>query len=344
MSKSNITVQTIAKEAGVSVTTVSRVLNGIAEKYRISTRTVQLVEKAAVRLNYSPNKIAKSLRLNRTFTIGLIVPDISNPWFAKIAQGIEKELRARKYNVTLCNSNDDLEIEQQSVALLQDLKVDGMVVAPIGKEHAHFVKCMEDGVPVVLVDRHFPGLPIPFVSADDFASAFNAVEFLIQNGHKNIVCFQGLEGTSSNSQRVAGYKSALEKYKIPLDAGLIVGEDFSLESGYRHAKASSGKWKKGRISAIFSLGSQITLGILKACKEEGVQIPSDFSLVSFDEQDYSELLYTPITTISHFDRQIGKKVIDLLFDQINKVSDSVGSNVIYPTHLIKRASVSKIKY
>lgn len=342
MAKNNITVQTIATEVGVSVTTVSRVMNGVAKKYRISDKTIEIVKNAADRLKYSPNIIAQSLRLKKTFTIGLIVPDISNPWFAKIAHGIEKELRLKNYNVTLCNSNDDITIEIKSLELLKDLKVDGIVVAPIGTQYDHLIESYKDGIPIVLVDRYFEQFDIPYVSSNDFDGAYQAINYLIQNGHKKIACIQGLEGTSSNSKRVEGYKEALTKNDIQFQSKYLVGYDFSFTNGYQQAKKLFENHDKSEITAIFSTGSQITLGILKAFKEENIRIPEDISLISFDEQDYSELLYTPLTTVAHFDKNLGKIAINLLFNQINKEQKLSETRVLCSTHLIKRGSIKNL--
>jgi len=342
MSKNNITVQTIANEVGVSVTTVSRVMNGVAKKYRISDKTIETVKTTADRLKYSPNIIAQSLRLKKTFTIGLIVPDISNPWFAKIARGIEKELRKKNYNVTLCNSNDDIAIEIKSLKLLQDMKVDGIVIAPIGIHYDHLIESYKDGTPIVLVDRFFEQFDIPYVSSDDFEGAYQANNYLIQNGHKKIACIQGLVGTSSNSKRIEGYKEALNKNDIQFHSEYLVGYDFSMRNGYEQAKKLIENYDKSRITAIFSTGSQITLGILKAFKEENIGIPEDISLISYDEQEYSELLYTPLTTVAHFDKNIGEIAINLLFNQINKYQDLSETRVLCSPHLIKRESVKNL--
>lgn len=340
MAGKNTTIKSIAEYVGVDSSTVSRVINGLAKEYRISTKTVKAVNEAVEKLNYKPNKIAKSLRLKKTFTIGLVVPDISNPWFADIISKIEKESRQKGYNVFLCNSDDSEEIEEELLLLLEDWKVDGIILTPIGLKHEHLLNLYKKGMPMVLVDRFFEKTEIPYVSTNDYLGALEATECLIKNGHKNIACIQGLIGTSQNTQRVEGYKEALSKNNIPINNNFIKGDDFGFENGYLQAKEIAKNLKETKITGIISTGNQITLGVLKALKEVSISVPEDISIVSFDEQDYLDLLYTPMTTVSHFNEDIGKNAVQLLFAQINK--QSVQKSTLLPTKLIKRGSVCSL--
>jgi len=342
MKKNNVTIQSMAKTLGVSVTTISRVLNGLGEQFRISKKTIELVTTTAEKLNYRPNNIAKGLRLKKSSTIGLILPDITNTWFAQLALGIEKEARKHHYNIFLCNSNDDIKVEKKSIALLQSWMVDGIIIAPIGLESEHLQKASKNGTPLVLIDRFFEGVNLPYISSNDFEGSLDATQYLINNGHKKIACFQGIVGTSPNNQRVNGYKQALKINKIPFDPTLVIGEDFGFNNGYTCAKKLIKHLAKSKITAIISMGNQITLGVLKALKEEGVQIPNDISIVSFDEQEYSDLLYTPLTTVSHMNENIGDVALKMLFNQFGKSTRIKPKNVVLNSKLIIRDSVKKI--
>ncbi len=342
MKKNNVTIQSMAKTLGVSVTTISRVLNGLGEQFRISKKTIELVTTTADKLNYRPNNIAKGLRLKKSSTIGLILPDITNTWFAQLALGIEKEARKHHYNIFLCNSNDDIKVEKKSIALLQSWMVDGIIIAPIGLESEHLQKASKSGTPLVLIDRFFEGVNLPYISSNDFEGSLEATQYLINYGHKKIACFQGIVGTSPNNQRVNGYKQALKKNKIPFDPSLVMGEDFGFNNGYTCAKKLIKHLAKSKITAIISMGNQITLGILRALKEEGVQIPNDLSIVSFDEQEYSDLLYTPLTTVSHMNENIGDVALKMLFNQFGKSTRIKPKNVVLKSKLIIRDSVKKI--
>ncbi len=342
MKNNNVTIQSMAQSLGVSVTTISRVLNGLGEQFRISKKTIELVTVTAHKLNYKPNNIAKGLRLKKSSTIGLIVPDITNTWFAQLAMGIEKEARKHHYNIFLCNSDDDIKIEKKSIALLQSWMVDGIIIAPIGLEPEHLIDAKRNGTPLVLIDRIFEGMDLPYISSNDFEGALEANQYLIDNGHKKIVCVQGIVGTSPNNKRVNGYKQALKKNKIPFDPSLVVGDAFSFNNGYNCAKKISKNLAKTKITAIFSLGNQITLGILKALKEEGIRIPEDISIVSFDEQLYSDLLFTPLSTISHMNDNFGDLSIQMLLQQMGKSKKAKPKDVVLKSKLIIRDSVKKI--
>jgi len=332
----------MAQSLGISVTTVSRVLNGLGEQFRISKKTIELVTVTAEKLNYRPNNIAKGLRLKKSSTIGLIVPDITNAWFAQLALRIEKEARKHHYNIFLCNSNDDIKVEKKSIALLQSWMVDGIIIAPIGLESEHLVKASKGGTPLVLIDRFFENVNLPYISSNDFEGSLEATQYLIDHGHKKIACFQGIVGTSPNNQRVNGYKQALKNKKIPFDPTLVMGTDFGFSSGYTNAKKLIKSLSKTRITAIISMGNQITLGILKALKEEGVRIPGDLSLISFDEQEYSDLLFTPLSTVSHMNENIGELSIKMLLNQFGKNTKTKPKNVVLDSKLIIRDSVKTI--
>ena len=338
----NITIQSISDKLGISATTISRVLNGLGEKYRISKKTIELVTTTAESLNYSPNNIAKGLRLKKSNIIGLIVPDITNAWFSQLVSSIENEARKLNYNIFLCNSNEDILVEKKSVSLLQNWMVDGIIIAPIGLESEHLIKILKGGTPVVLIDRFFEGIDLPYISSNDYEGSLEANQYLIDNGHKKIACFQGLVGTSPNNQRVDGYKQALKKNKIAFNPDLLMGTDFGFNNGYICAKKLIKNLAKTKTTAVFSTGNQITLGLLKAFKEEGIKIPEDVSLVSFDEQVYSDLLFTPLSTVAHMNENLGNIALKMMLDQIDTNKHSKPKNVVLKSKLIIRDSVKKL--
>ena len=342
MEERNVTIQHIANELGISVTTISRVLNGLGAQYRISKKTTDLVTATAEKLNYSPNNIAKGLRLKKSSTIGLIVPDITNTWFAQLALGIENEARKHHYNIFLCNSNDDIKVEKKSILLLQNWMVDGIIIAPIGLECEHLLKASKRGTPLVLIDRFFEGIDLPYISSNDYEGSLEANQYLIDKGHTNIACFQGIEGTSPNNQRISGYKRALKNNNIAFDPELVMGTDFGFNNGYIAAKELIRNLAKTNITAIFSMGNQITLGILKALKEEGIRIPNDLSIVSFDEQVYSDLLFTPLTTVSHMNEKLGDISFKMILDQFDNSFTVKPKNVVLKSKLIIRDSVKTL--
>src|SRR4051812_40021888 len=184
------TLQCIAERSGVSVTTISRVLSGQATRYRISKQTEEAVRKIAREVNFVTNQLARGLRLKKTLKIGLVIPDVSNPFFAGIARQVTLGARKHEYSVVLCDSQDNTDIEQRSVALLQSQHVEGGVLCPVGQRGDHLAKFVQGKLRVVFVDRFFPGLQLPYVSSDNPAGARTATEYLLNSGHRRIACLQ----------------------------------------------------------------------------------------------------------------------------------------------------------
>lgn len=340
MKTSNITLKNIADRLNVSVSTVSRVLNGKSDRYRISKETQELILNAAKELDYSPNQLARGLRLKRTNTIGYIIPDISNPFFAGIAKSVEKSARKLGYSIILCDSEENTEIEENLLQLMLDRKVDGLIISPVGLEVSHLINIQQRKFPIVLLDRYFPELNIPFVTSDNYQGSLEALSMLIENGHTRIACIQGLKNTSPNNDRVKGYIDAHKKYGISIDKNLIVGDSFGEENGYIETKLLL---KQNNIpTAIFAVSNLISLGAIRAIAEEGLKIPDDISMISFDDQPYSGFLSTPMTTVSQQSTQIGQIAIKLLIDQIESNRQLDPKGIFLPTKLIVRDSVKRI--
>ncbi|HHE55253.1 MAG TPA: LacI family transcriptional regulator [Caldithrix abyssi] len=333
------TLKIIAEKTGVSVTTVSRVLNGQATRYRISKETSEKIYKCAKELHYTPDSLARGLRLKRTHIIGLIIPDISNPFFATIAYNIEVEARKAGYSIMLCDSEENTELEIESIKLLQSRKVDGLLICPVGQKSEHLERLHNEGIPLVIVDRYFPDLPFSYVVSDNYNGAKAAVEYLIENGHKKIACIQGLLNTRVNDDRVRGYKDAHIKHGLTIDETLIVGDSFGEKNGYIGAKLIL---SRSSPTAIFAASNLIALGSLRAISEEGFKIPDDISIISFDDQPYTEYLATPLTTIAQPHSEMGQIAVKLIIEQIESKGNFNPVKLKLPTKLIKRKSVKRL--
>ena len=340
MKSSNVTLKSIADRLNVSVTTVSRVLNGKSDRYRISRETQELINTAAKELSYSPNQLARGLRLKRTNTIGYIIPDISNPFFSCIAKSVEKSARKLGYSILLCDSEEDTKIEENLLQLMIDRKVDGLIISPVGIEVNHLRRIAQKNIPIVLLDRYFPELNLPFVTSDNYKGAFEAVNMLIEYGHRRIACIQGLVNTSPNNDRVRGYIDAHKTHDLLVDKKLIVGDSFGEDNGYIETKLLL---KQDNLpTALFAVSNLISLGAIRAISEEGLKIPDDISMVSFDDQPYSRFLSTPMTTVSQQNAQIGQIAIKLLIDQIESNRQLEPKGIFLPTILISRDSVKRV--
>jgi len=334
-------IRDLAKVLGISITTVSRVLNGKAEKYRISAHTQERVLQAAREYDYVPNKLARGLKLARTDTLGLIIPDISNPFFADIAQSIEKEARSRGYSLILCDSGENYLEEKDLIGLLLSHKVDGIIIAPIGTDYKHIIQTYNSGIPLVVVDRCFPDMGLPSITSDNYQGGQDAANYLISMGHRKIACIKGIPKSQPTIERVRGYKDALRNSGIPIDESLIVGDNYNTENGYKQTRILFSMGDPP--TAIFALSNLIGLGVIKAVHEMKLNIPRDISLISFDEQPYSAFLGTPMTTIDQKKDEMGQLAVNVLLRYVeDKEYRKKIVNMTLETNLIVRDSVKKL--
>lgn len=338
--KKSTTLKNIANQAGVSIPTVSRVLNGKSKHYRISEETQSLILKVAKELNYSPNQLARGLRLKRTNTLGYITPDISNPFFSNIARVVEKYARRLGYSIILCDSEENTDIEEDSIQLLMNRKIDGLIISPVGQTIEHLKEAFNKNIPIVLIDRYFPDLDFPYVASDNYKGAFDATTYLLESGHSRIAYIQGLKNTSPNNERVNGFKNAHKPFRIIPDESLIVGNNFGEENGYMEMKLLLKRNHKP--SAVFAGSNLISLGALRALAEENLKVPDDISMISFDDQPYSKFLATPMTTVAQSGSQIGQLATKILIDIIESNKQFEPKGILLPTNLIKRDSVKII--
>jgi LacI family transcriptional regulator len=340
-SKKQITsLKELADKLNLSVTTVSRVLNGKAATYRISSSTQENVLNAARKFNYVPNRLARSLKLDKTETIGLIIPDISNPFFADIAKSIEAEARNKGYSIIFGDSMDNIETEEKLLQLLQSQKVDGIIVAPVGTKQEHLLHAYNEGLPIVVIDRFFRNSELPYITSDNYKGAYDAVCYLIAMGHRKIACIQGIHDSLPNIERVEGYKKALKDNSIPFNPLFLLGNSFSKQNGYDIGKTLFSLDTPP--TAIFALSNLISLGVLEAACELNKSVPSDFSLISFDEQPYSAYLATSMTTIDQQKHEIGIQAVHFLVNCIDNNIKEKPFSLRLPTKMIKRNSVMNI--
>jgi len=334
----HVTIKTIAEETGFSTTTVSRVLNGTYRKYRVSEVTAKVIQEQAKKLGYIPNQAAVNLRLKKNHTIGLIVPNLTNPYFSTIASIISKAFYSRKYAVYMIDCDDNQRIEKDIVSTISSQNMDGLIVIPSGNDSRHLERLIRIKLPFICIDRYFESLHIPYVSTDNYIGALAAVELLVRNGHKKIACIQGNPTVVSNTERVRGYFEAIEKFG--LDYSYVSGQEFTLQNGYKEMKKIINLYD--RPTAIFTLSDMISLGVMRALKEEKLTIPNDFSLISFDNSQYLDYLETPLTSIAQPVEQIAEKAIELLLSQMKGELSKTKMSLLIPPTIIERNSIKKL--
>ncbi len=338
----SVTIKTISQNTGVSLTTVSRVLNGVAEKYRISATTEAKVLEAAERLGYTPNQNAVNLRLKRSFAIGLVIPSLANPFFSTIASIVNQALHTKGYSVLVTDCNEEENTEIDSVKSLAARNIDGMIVIPSGEGKEHLELLYKQKIPVVFIDRYFKELPFSYISTDHYAGANKMVNYLIECGHQKIACIQGSHHVLSNRERVRGYKEAMATNNLA--EFYIGGNSFTSEDGYLETKLLMQRDEKP--TAILALSDTILLGCLKALKEDGFNVPNDISVGTFDNSVYLDFLACPITSISQPIAEIAQIAIRLLLDKIelklnNPEAIPEQKKILLIPSIIHRESVKK---
>jgi LacI family transcriptional regulator len=335
-----VTLKDIARKSGLSISIVSRVLNKKSTKYRISKGTEKLVLRTAKELNYRPNQLAVGLRLKKTHTIGLIAPDLSNPFFAAIIKSAQIVAHELGYSLIVCDTDENVQLEIEHLNLLWSKGVDGLVVMPVGQKYHHLETLISNGIPMVMVDRSFDQLKTNTVVIDNYGGALEAVEYLISHGHTRIAIIQGLQETYTCRGRLQGYKDALRNHGIPIDESLIVGRDFRMENGYIETKVLLKSSR--RPTALFTTSDLITLGALQAIFEEGLEIPRDISVMAFDDIEPASFFRCPITAIAQPKENLGKMAVKLLVDQIKGQGKFEPRQMILKPTLVIRESVGKI--
>ncbi len=333
------TLKDIAEKTGFSVSTVSRVLHDNTKKYKISEETQEKVRTVAKEMGYRINTLARGLRLQKTFEIGVIVPDIANPFFSAVVKSLATELRKGGYNFIVYDTDEDISIERSAIKSLLEKRVDGLIIASVGQEFSHIRKVREANIPLVMIDRCFDFLDIDSVSVDNVKGSLYAVNHLIKEGHTRIAFIQGLPGTYANETRLQGYKEALDKVGIKIDEHLIVGDDFRSLNGYLETKhllkLSSPP------TAIFTAGDLIALGTLEACRENGIRIPKDISLVTFDDPVFTSYLSPALTAIEQPITKMSEMAVAMLYRRMRNPDDERRKVLLEPKLNI-RNSVARL--
>lgn len=307
------TMKDVAKRAGVSVATVSHVMNATR---KVAPETEKRVKKIMEQLDYHPNAVARSLKTQRTHTIGLIVSDISNPFFSTLVRGAEDFAMENGYSLIVCNTDETLSKEKLYIDVLLQKKIDGMVIAPTGKSNQNLQLLLDRNVPVVFVDRTLDGIECDAVLSKNLEGAYQATKHLIEHGHRRIGIIIGLEQVSTSRERLKGYKRALNESDIGFDDRLVVQANSRVQGGKE--VVSELLASNHRPSAIFVTNNLMTIGAMQGLKENGLQCPRDLSLIGFDDFEWAETLTPSLTTVAQQPYKIGFEAVKLLLNNIRR--------------------------
>jgi LacI family transcriptional regulator len=327
-----VTISDVAREAGVSLMTVSRVIN---DKGEISQATRQRVHDVIERLGYRPSGIARGLATQRTGTLGLVVPDMANPFFSDVARGVEDRARAAGYNVFICNTDESPQREIAALESLEEKRVDGLVLCS-SRLHEEGLRAALDHHPAaVLINRRMATYHVDAVLLADREGALVATRHLLRAGHRAIGFLSGPVASYSSQQRARGYRAALAEAGIPLNPVWNRACSYELEGGRETARLLVGDHPD--LTALFCYNDLVAVGALQACADLGRRVPEELALVGFDDIPLAALVNPPLTTCHVPRYELGDHAMRLLLKRIEGLSEAHDEIVLYP-ELVVRAS------
>lgn len=330
-----ISIKDIAQQAGVSPTTVSFVLNGKAKEKRISEQVSKRILKIAAKLKYKPNQLARGLRTGKTKTIGLIVEDIANSFFANVAKVVEDEADKHGYKVLFGSTEDDEEKAKGLLEVLRYRQVDGYIITPTLALDKEIISLQK---PVVLMDRYFPNVKdFNYVVVDNFQGAFVAVSHLVEQGYKKVAIITTTSSQIQMQQRLDGFVDALKKHDLPAGKNMIKRLPFDLDRPGFTQEITKYLQNNKDLDAVFFATNYLGICGIESIRSLGLQIGTDLGMVSFDDHDIFRLLNPSITCVAQPIEEIGRKLIQLLIEEMEN-NVATPTQVVLPLELRKRES------
>ena len=338
-SSREVTLNDVAREAGVSSTTVSHVINGTRF---VAPETVERVHRAIERLRYEVNFNARNLKTGRSRVIGVLISDVTNPHFSGVVRGVEDVATRAGYQMILCNTDEDPEKELTYLRMLRSKGVDGALMVPTGVRHDYMDHLVQSAFPLVFVDRVLPDVPADAVLADNIGGAHQAASHLIALGHRRIGIIARVERGGIPSQRLQGYRQALREHGIPEDRALIRDANARREEGFEQTIALLDLPQPP--TAIFSTHNLTTMGALAALDARGQRIPQDVALVGFGDFEWAPLMRPRLTTVVQPEHAAGARAAELLIDRVERRSTEPPRRLVLPVELAVRESCGASGY
>lgn len=331
------TIKDVAAIAGVSFTTVSHVVNNSRP---VSADVRAKVERAIRELDYVPSAVARSLKARSTATIGLLVPNATNPYFAELARGVEDGCAKNGYCVFFCNSDDDPAKQRNYLRVLQEKRIDGLVIASAGEDAVLAQSLAGSREPLVIVDRNIEGVVADLVQIDHEKGAYLATRHLLQLGHVDVACITGPVSMAVSAMRVHGFIRAMAEVGIEIEPHAIVETDFSATGGY---SAASQLFDTIKPSAIFACNDMMGIGALRAAAERDIKVPADCSIIGFDDVELSRYTYPALSTVGQSVRELGEMAAQTLIDRIvGKLGASITRRRVVEPRLVRRESTAVV--
>jgi LacI family transcriptional regulator len=330
----NVGIADIARDSGFSINTVSRALNNMPG---VSPQTRARVLAVAERLRYTPSRVARSLLSHKaTRTLGLVVTDCTNPFYAGLIRAVEDTAFNRDYNVILCNSGESHQREIGAIRMLLENRVAGMLITPVQESSEQIMDLVEREVPFVLVARRFEDVDACYVTSDNVGGAYDAASLLVSLGHRRIGHLTGRQGISSVAERLLGYKRALTEHGLNFDDTLVARDERDLMGGYRSALRLLAL--EPRATAIFAYNDLQAFGALRAARERRLRVPEELAIVGFDTIELSTVCDVPLTTVSQPVHELGRLSVEMLLRMMDDPRSIQERQVVLPTELVLRAS------
>lgn len=336
--KESSTLKYIAKELGVSVSTVSRALNG---KTVVKEATRQRVLEAAKKYNYMPNEVARSLQKSATETIAVVLPDVSETFFGTIVKEIERVVARAGYMIILADTHEKAAKEQKYLDMLFKRRIDALVLATVDLSGDSVRTFIDRGVPVVFIDN-VPELDaIDAITVDNSKASRMAVEYLCSCGHTDIATIIGSNEETTGTERLSGYKRALSENKIPFNCSLVAYGDYKQESGYNAMVSLLDKRQENPFTAVYVTSEKMTYGAMRAIRDRGLCVPDDISVVGFDIHNHTDDRRQKITTIVQPEELIGQRVGEILLKRLSGDNSELCRELLEPA-LEKGDTVKKL--
>ena len=333
---SEVTLKEIAEELGISAMTVSRAINN---RSNVDSKTKERILKKAREMGYTPNHIAKSLVSRKSFTIGVVVPEIAHSFFAEAIQGIEEVTFKDNYQLILTHSAEREDREQYALQTLQSKRVDGILISPAEtvKDYSFYQRIVESNTSLVFFDRCVGGIGASCVSVDDQAGAYKITSHLIDHGYKKIAHLYGPLNLSISRQRLEGYKKALKENYITVEENLIVESGFHEKGGYEAMNKLLEAQKTSPPRAVFAVNDPAAFGAMEAIHNHGFSIPDDIAIVGFSDDIRAKLLTPSLTTVKQPAEKIGMIAAQKLIREIENDTEPM-ENINLPTSIVIRES------
>ncbi|UYP07291.1 LacI family DNA-binding transcriptional regulator [Priestia megaterium] len=328
------TIYDVANEAGVSISTVSKVLNNTGS---IAEKTRKRVRETMRELNYQPSVVASVKK--RIQTIGLLIPNIANPFMAEIARGIENHVKKYGFSLMICSTDNNLKNEIEYISILKQKYVDGVIIATGLKENKAIKELLKAEIPVTLLSRDVASLAVDTVLVDDFLGGYQATEHLISLGHEKIAIITEDINFPTIQARVEGYKKALEEAGLEYDENLVFSNNTSVDEGNRSTRELLTSTSPP--TAIFASTEFLAIGAIQGARELAVKVPEELSIIGFDNTVLSTICDPPLTTIAQPIQEMSQKVVELLVAEIENPKETKQRVVLSP-RLVVRKSTSHI--